>query len=365
MGTEQLDSLLLPFVKATDNAESERLLSALITEHADPIITKIVNYKMWSGRRAETLSETEDIRSEVILQLLQRLQNFRVDYAQHPITSFNSYVAVTAYNACDRYVSRKYPQRRRLKNGLRYLLTHREGFSLWQDEHQTWVGGLSHWQAGAHASATHRGRDMSEAISGTQRIQLLRDDPRAFTREIEPTSSWSEPKQAYELLRAIFDWTQSPIELDLLTSVVAEWWNVTDETVELDSGSDTERPESTGEQIADKRPDAAVEIERRWYLKRLWDEITELPLRQRTALLLNLRDENGRGVVDLWIIVGIAEPQTVAAILGMTTEEFAELWNELPLEDSRIAVYLGITRQQVINLRKSARERLARRMKGF
>jgi len=36
----------------------------------------------------------------------------------------------------------------------------------------------------------------------------------------------------------------------------------------------------------------------------------------------------------------------------------------LPLEDSAIAQLFGITRQQVINLRKTARERLARRMQA-
>jgi hypothetical protein len=49
----------------------------------------------------------------------------------------------------------------------------------------------------------------------------------------------------------------------------------------------------------------------------------------------------------------------------MTKEEFAEIWNHLPLDDNRIAEILNLTRQQVINLRKSARERLARRMKNF
>ena len=49
----------------------------------------------------------------------------------------------------------------------------------------------------------------------------------------------------------------------------------------------------------------------------------------------------------------------------MTLEEFGEIWNELPLDDKRIAALLGLTRQQVINLRKSARERLTRRMKDF
>jgi predicted DNA-binding protein (UPF0251 family) len=65
------------------------------------------------------------------------------------------------------------------------------------------------------------------------------------------------------------------------------------------------------------------------------------------------------------MIVGIATPAEVAAVLAMTVEEFAALWSELPLEDNRIASLLGLTRQQVINLRKSARERLTRRMKGF
>jgi hypothetical protein len=49
----------------------------------------------------------------------------------------------------------------------------------------------------------------------------------------------------------------------------------------------------------------------------------------------------------------------------MSPESFAELWNELPLEDTRIAGLLQTTRQKVINARKSARERLARQLKGF
>ena len=48
----------------------------------------------------------------------------------------------------------------------------------------------------------------------------------------------------------------------------------------------------------------------------------------------------------------------------MTVDDFAEVWKDLPWSDLRIAERLGITRQQVINLRKCARERLARRMFG-
>ncbi len=367
METVQVDALLLPFVRASDAAESERLLSNLIVEHAEPIVSRIVNYKMRSARRGSSgdsdYTEAEDICGEVMLQLVQRLRNFRADHAKRPIADFNAYVAVTTYNAYDRYISRKYPQRRRLKNGLRYLLTHRNGFALWQAKDETWVGGLSRWQADVPSPmAEMKGANATT----TNRLEQLRDDPRAFSRDAKIESAWHDPKHGYELLQALFAWTNASIEIDLLTSIVAEWWNVTDEAVEIDAGFRIEgREESAGVQIADQQPAISIEIERRIYLQLLWDEIKELPPRQRAALLLNLRDEGGRGIVDLWIIVGVTTPEAMATALSMETEAFAELWKELPLEDNRIAALLNLTRQQVINLRKSARERLARRVKVF
>jgi len=62
---------------------------------------------------------------------------------------------------------------------------------------------------------------------------------------------------------------------------------------------------------------------------------------------------------------GTASLRQLAAALEMSDESFAALWNELPLEDAKIAELLGLTRQQVINARKSGRERLARRLRGF
>jgi RNA polymerase sigma factor (sigma-70 family) len=365
MEAEKIDDILLPLVRTSDEAEVQRLFSRLIEDHAEPIVTRIVNYKMRYSRQGAASSgshvDSEDIRGEVMLQLIQRLQNFRTDQARHPIGDFSAYVAVTTYNAYDRYISRKYPQRRRLKNGLRYLLTHRAGLALWQTKDETWVGGLSRWRAEVAVDGTGE----SATVSATSRIQLLRDDPSAFARDSKAHRDWHNPKHGYELLNAIFDWTSAPVELDLLTSMVAEWWNVTDESVEIDAGRERgARDQPTGVQIADNRPAVSIATERRVYLKRLWDEITELPTRQRAALLLNLRDEGGRGIVDLWIIVGIATPEAMAEALSMETEEFAELWKQLPLDDNRIAAQLGLTRQQVINLRKSARERLARRVRA-
>lgn len=347
MSVQPANSLLQIFVRSFDKDEQERALSALLTDYAQPVAAKIIRYKTRGA-----IDDGEEIGSEVMVQLVARLQRLKADAGNNNIEDFDSYVAVTAYNACDRYLSRKYPNRRRLKNGLRYLLAHREGFAVWQDECGHAVGGFRRWQF------------QVENQSSDAKIESLREDARAFSRDVKPEKSWSEQKNAYELLTAIFNWTNQPVELDLLTSVCAEWWNVTDETIALDApkANGDERPTM---QIADSRPDVYTENERRWFLQKLWNEITELPVRQRAAVLLNLKDEAGRGVIDLWLVVGIATVEKIAAALEMTTKKFAEIWNQLPLEDNRIAEILGLTRQQVINLRKSARERLARRMKDF
>ena len=59
--------------------------------------------------------------------------------------------------------------------------------------------------------------------------------------------------------------------------------------------------------------------------------------------------------------LGVATFREVAAALEIGPEELAELWNRLPLEDLEIAARLGLDRQQVINLRSTARQKLARR----
>jgi predicted DNA-binding protein (UPF0251 family) len=59
---------------------------------------------------------------------------------------------------------------------------------------------------------------------------------------------------------------------------------------------------------------------------------------------------------------GTASLRVIADALDIPLPDLARLWHTLPLDDAQIAERLGVTRQQVINLRKSARDRLARRM---
>ncbi|HKR60997.1 MAG TPA: hypothetical protein VJS64_14855, partial [Pyrinomonadaceae bacterium] len=104
-------------------------------------------------------------------------------------------------------------------------------------------------------------------------------------------------------------------------------------------------------------------LEKRLYLKSLWMEVGQLPALQRAALLLNLRDVQGGSVICFIPYLGIASRTEIAEMVGLPDEHFYQLWAELPLDDSTIAQLLKLKRQQVINLRKTARERLTRRMK--
>jgi hypothetical protein len=140
--------------------------------------------------------------------------------------------------------------------------------------------------------------------------------------------------------------------LDELARALADAWGI-DDPAPVDA---------TAIELADRKASFAVRLETQQVLAFMWPEIVALPVAQRVALLLNLRDADQQNALALFVRVGIATSAEIAAATGMTAAELAALWNELPLDDLRIAARLGVSRQQVINLRKSARARLSRRM---
>jgi hypothetical protein len=62
-------------------------------------------------------------------------------------------------------------------------------------------------------------------------------------------------------------------------------------------------------------------------------------------------------------VTGVAGQAEIAAAIGVSPERLGELWPRLPVDDEWIAGELQVSRRQVINFRKCARERLARRMR--
>jgi RNA polymerase sigma factor (sigma-70 family) len=347
----QADELYQSFLQATDEAESQSLMARLISDCADPVIKEIIGYKMRASfDGALDAQETEDVYNNVVLSLLTRLRAFKLQGDHHSINNFRSYVATITYHACSNHLREKYPQRHILKNRLRYFLTHEAGFALWESQDREWLCGFTTWQA-SYQSAV-----------GADQLQALRAHPEVILSSSLLVEDLHRTKLK-ELLTMIFEHLKSPIEIDELVKLVAEVCGIKYRAASDDRNQET--PGNLSELLPDTRTDIELEFEQRSYLKKLWSQVCELPEKQRAALLLNLKDAQGGSGLALFPLTGTANFGRLAQALLMSIEELAELWSELPLDDLRIAAMLGLTRQQVINLRKSARERLARRLKDY
>lgn len=348
---QNIDEILLPFLQAGNERESESLLARLVYEHADPVIMGILKRKLGVSLTLADGSYNNqnalEIASDVHALLLAQLYRLKRQPAATSISDFRGYVAVKTYSAYNAYLRRKHPRRWRLKNRIRYLFSHRPALALWQNTEGKWLCGLASWhdEDKAAMSAQHRGLLRDQLLSSEKLLLLFESN-----EESDPTDA----------LLALFKDVGCLVELDELVNVLAEMWGIKEPT-ESTALSEKEIGKLY-EDIADPRPGFDMTLDRRLYLERLWSEILELPTRQRAVLLLNLRDERGAGALALLPLIGIASMEAIAQALELPEEQIANLWYELPLDDARIAQLLGCTRQQVINLRKAARARLRRRM---
>jgi len=299
------------------NDRQERI-ARLLAESADPVIEQVLRRtQVRSGFQPE---DVDDLRSLIRVKLLERLD---AAGEQAPIHSFRDFVAVTAYNAVDDLLRKRYPERTRLKQRLRHVLATDPRFAIASDGRRTAAG-----LAGANL-----------AVTAQPALPRVTNGMRDATRPAEAL---------HEVLAAI----GNAVELDALVTLMTELWDVQEV-----SRGDAELAET----LQSGERDASDRAETRQSLALLWQEILALPAEQRVALLLNLRDGQGESAISLFVFTGIADVEELAAAVGLTHARLDAIWSELPLDDVRIARLLGMTRQQVINLRKSARMRLARR----
>jgi DNA-directed RNA polymerase specialized sigma24 family protein len=337
----KIDVLLEPLLTEVSDVQADEILSQLITVHAEPVIKGVIRFKLRLNSFRETQrEEADDIHQEVVLQLLAQLQRFRKLPDRHPITDVRGMAAVIAHRTCSRWMRRQFPERHALKNRLHYLLTRQRGLALWQDREGKLLAGFAVWQQQLQAT-----RNLSDIEKLPAHIRALKSD---------------KPQQLAELIASLFNYLGGPIEFDELVGGVAALQGISDQPIE--SLADDE---NAAFEPAAAEPDPAWRTEKKFFLQRLWEELQQLPRNQRSALLLNLKDASGFGAITLFPATGIASVRQLAAALEIEPDELAKMWNDLPIEDTRIAELNGLTRQQVINARKSGRERLARRLKGF
>jgi DNA-directed RNA polymerase specialized sigma24 family protein len=315
----QANELLVSFLQSSSGEDTE-ILSLLISEHASPLIREIIRYKFHGNPSNQ--NDSEDLHNDIVVALLGRLHQIRAASGRNSIESFRDYVAVVSYNRCHQYFRRKYPQRNSMENRVRYLLRHDAAYALWQNGSE-WICGEARFAGSTHTAS-------SDALR------------RAFENQ-------NKSKSERERIGNMFRVMQMPVKYDDLVGLFAAEASVSDYPAPF-------LEETVASATAEPAPF------HRAYLKKAWMEICDLPLKQRIALLLSLRDEQGDGMLVAFTIVGIAGVRQIAEVMQMKAEELAEIWKDLPWDDLKIAKRSGLTRQQVINLRKCARERLGRRL---
>ncbi|MBO0860721.1 MAG: hypothetical protein J2P21_20005 [Chloracidobacterium sp.] len=345
----QNDDLLTPWLqtlRTLGEAAAEAALAQLIEAHIEPVIKGVIRFKLRLDPCVR--AEAADLAQEALAQWLGELRKLGALPEDRPISDARGLAATITYRVCYGWLRRQAPHRNSLRNRLQYTLTRQAGLGIWTDHRNLSIAGFTAW------------RNLAEddrPSASPEKFRQLADDEKFLARVWGAGGEGRGPK-LNDLLAAIFDYTGGPIAFDDLVSVVAAVLQVKDEPP-----ASTEDAVGGAEIASDE--DVAWQVEKRIFLERLWREVRELPRGQRAALLLNLREADGRGCLALFPATGVATLRQIAEALELPAERFAELWAQLPLDDATIAGLLGLTRQQVINLRKSARERLARRLKGF
>jgi DNA-directed RNA polymerase specialized sigma24 family protein len=333
----QIDPRLAPLFRTKDSEQQKLLTEQLIATQAQTVINRVLRRKL-SIAGGTAMQDESDVYGEVVVRLLKRLQKWFLDPDQIDVANFDSYVAVITKNCCNEYFRKKFPRRWHLRNRVRYVLTRLPSFAMWISSKGDWLCGLSGWE----------GR-LEEPEN--QRLQKLSEEPERILK--------TKPVKLPEAIQAIIQYAGVPIPLEVVISILAKLPGIREQF------QDSRVEEQQVERLPDPRPHVKPASGQTKFLERLWLEIAQLPPKQRVALLLNLRDKEDREAITIFPASGIASIADISSVVDIPLEEFADLWNELPLDDMRIAERLKLTRQQVINLRKSARERLTFRMRHF
>lgn len=339
-GTHHVAAGLRPYLSATSVSDAATALEVLLDGEVHVTARLVVRRELAFSVAGATY--IEDVVSDVRLRVMRKLMTLREEQASGAgaatIDNLGGYVATVAENACHALLRRLYPERTRFRNRVRYAVSHHPKLALVREDGGVW-----------RCSPRHAVRRAPE--SGA--TQAFLDDPRAWlaARRLDLTAPL--PNLLDELL-AGFD---RPVELDRLVDALAPLLGA------VDQQPAEPRADGTGlrEQV-DPSVSVATTLEQRQTLSAVWREILELPPRQRVALLLNLRDPEGGAVLHTLPGTGVVDQHGIAGALEMTSAQLAALWDRLPLDDLVIAAELSLTRQQVINLRKSARARLMRRL---
>jgi DNA-directed RNA polymerase specialized sigma24 family protein len=313
------DSRLSRYLTAADEATRSAELAFILEVDVSERARKLLQGYIRTGWPLAA-ADIDDIVGQVTVNMLRKLLALTV-VEEESVQNLEAYVVTLTRNCVRNFMRAQAPERTRMKARFRYLFTQDDRLALFIRDRFTLVG-LAAWET---STTTHA--EESEVRAAVEQ-------------------HWREDGPAAGPLLKILRQIGKPVSLSDLVSACM-----------------SRAPGDPAHNAIVPAMDAHEHVvEARQYLQILWSEIQVLPPKQRAALLLNLREPGSGNALALLLSSGIASMQQIAECTSMSVDQLNAVWDELPLDDLRIAKILDRTRQQVINLRKSARERLTRRM---
>jgi hypothetical protein len=327
----------------------------------DPLIRAMIRKRMRVSLDPANLSRDNqdalEIYGDVWLALFRKLNATAAE-----IQNLRQFAAAVTSNTFSDYLRRRYPHRHSLSNKLRYFIENTPSYGIWMQGDET-LCGFAGWpgQKAQRASA--------------ERIATLGGDRGSHQLELGRIPAVAKMNRVHwsSLLDSIFHYLAGPIEWHELVAAVAFALGVKDHEPEEPS---VERPST-----APSPYEQARQLE---LLRKLWTEIINLDPRWRAAFLLN---PPMGAEIEIFVQHGIATIRAIGLLLAFSDsqfervwqqlppksdgrvqaletydQKFAFFWNQLPIRDAFIGLLIDRTAQQVIALRRLARERLCERL---
>lgn len=340
--TTESRQLIADLLASEEPAEVQDILVRIVESVIEPIAVRQVQARLRitvNQLNDSVLNQDAlDIISEVKLTMMASIERMRRSGDPGLIGSLEGYTATVARNTCNEYLRRKFPSRFRLRNQLRYVFAKTDGLILSTTSGDGWICGRTKDLTGPDSV-----NPVPISLSGSMPI----------LKEAVSLRTGGSPVNLHKLVAIVFDEIKRPVAFDELVTVLAE----------LSGIKEPMSVEVTEQTKVVSRPDDAFrEHDRKEFLEAVWRDVLDLPLRHRRALLLHMADDQNDNLLMMFPVAGVASLRMIADALEMDHAELARIWNRLPLQDSEISGLMGLERQQVINMRQSARTSLRRRL---
>jgi hypothetical protein len=198
------DIRLAALLGAATDVDAWRAIEDLLAGTAT-LVRETVSRRLSRSRQAA--SEIDDVVAEVGLKLTQKLQSLRAG-AGEPIENLHAYCVTTSEHVCYGFLRRQFPERTRLRNRMRYALTHHPAMTLEEDSQGVWRCRASRMRAAAPAGSA----------------RALLDDPREFAAR----ASIDLSLPLAHVMAALLARCEAPVEFDRFVEVLATLLGVRD-----------------------------------------------------------------------------------------------------------------------------------------